>query len=71
MRRHHLASPAPANASTSVDGIFSRSQVQMMFDVQLERMYKLIDWQLNRMRAVAPHDHVVSVRFLKSLTISY
>lgn len=30
-----------------------------MFDVQLEKMYILVDSQLNRMQAVAPHDQVV------------
>ncbi|KIV84831.1 hypothetical protein PV11_00585 [Exophiala sideris] len=35
-----------------------RSDVQAMFDVQLEKMYRLVDAQLNRMQAVAPHDQV-------------
>ena len=29
-----------------------------MFDVQLKKMYKLIDSQLNRMQTVAPHDQM-------------
>ncbi|KIW94189.1 uncharacterized protein Z519_05505 [Cladophialophora bantiana CBS 173.52] len=34
------------------------SDMKRMFDTQLEKMYRLIDSQLNRMRTVAPHDQV-------------
>ncbi|KIW66690.1 hypothetical protein PV04_05998 [Phialophora macrospora] len=36
--------------------VLKMSEVKQMFDVQLEKMYKFIDWQLNRMQTVAPHD---------------
>ncbi|ETI22823.1 hypothetical protein G647_06899 [Cladophialophora carrionii CBS 160.54] len=38
--------------------VLKMSEVKEMFDVQLEKMYRLIDWQLNRMQTVAPHDQV-------------
>lgn len=42
-----------------------------MFDVQLDKMYKLIDLQLNRMQEVAAHDQVVSGPRAATLSISW
>jgi hypothetical protein len=43
------------------DTPLGRSEVKKMFDTQLEKMYQLIDSQLDRMPTIAPHDHVVSI----------
>ena len=37
------------------------TDIQVLFDMQLEKIYKLVDFQIARMRDVAPQDQIVSL----------
>jgi hypothetical protein len=37
-----------------------RDELKSLFDVQLQKMFKMIDYQISTMARVAPNDQIVS-----------